>query len=291
MGISQAITATPTRDTQSLSGNVTPGTGQSVAVEPSATPQPTEIPCEAQAWWDANNAATAQAINGAIDLKIETSGQQIQSAKQAFDSWRTAVESETVAPCLQGVKQAFTNAAPQVEALYAAFLTTSTEQSRAQALLRAMDALLPVTDELDKLAVSGGDNAWITTVQDFSRGECTAKRWYNEIILGRDYKRFFTLFDSLDYAQIGAATNSLREMQSLRGSFQADSATFPECLKTAGDALLLAMDGFISYGNSRLQDDMAQADAQFNAANTALATFYGELSKLDSSLSGIRLKQ
>lgn len=293
MGIPQSAATTPTRESQAQpsNGDVTPDGSQSVAVEPSAIPPPTEIPCEAQAWWDANNATTAQVVTGAIDLKIETSGQQIQSAKQAFDSWRSAIEGETVAPCLQPVQQAVVNAAPGVEALYNAFLTTSTEQSRAQALVRAMDALLPLTDELDKLSVSGGDKAWITTVQDFTRGECPAKRWYNEIILGKDYKRFFTLFDSLDYTQIGAATNSLREMQGLRGSFQADSAAFPECLKPASDALLAAMDGFVGFGNSRLQNDMANADAQFNAANTSLATFYGELSKLDGSLSGIRLKQ
>jgi hypothetical protein len=293
MGIPQTVATTPTRESQvqSPSGDETPDGQQNVAIEPSATPPPTEIPCEAQAWWDANNATTAQVVTGAIDLKIETSGQQIQSAKQAFDNWRSTIESETVAPCLSAVKQAIVSAAPGVEALYNAFLTTSTEQSRAQALVRAMDALLPVTDELDKLSVSGGDSAWIGTVQDFTRGECAAKRWYNEIILGKDYKRFFALFDALDYNQIGAATSSLREMQGLRGSFQADSAAFPECLKTASDALLAAMEGFIGFGNSRLQGDAANADAQFNAANTSLATFYGELSKLDASLSGIRLKQ
>lgn len=293
MGIPQSATTTPTAESQSQlpSGDVTPGAEQVVVIEPSATPPPTEIPCEAQAWWDANNATTAQVITSAIDLKIETSGQQIQSAKQAFDGWRSAIASETVAPCLQPVQAAIATAAPGVEALFNAFLTTSTEQSRAQVLVKAMDALLPVTDELNKLSVSGGDSAWITTVQDFTRGECPAKRWYNEIILGKDYKRFFTLFDGIDYAQIGAATNSLREMQGLRGSFQADSAAFPECLKPSIDALLAAMDGFISFGNSRLQNDAANADAQFNAANTSLATFYGELSKVDGSLSGIRLKQ
>src|SRR5688500_4156181 len=60
MGISLAVTTTPTRESQSVSSNVTPDGTQSVAIEPSATPPPTEIPCEAQAWWDANNATTAQ---------------------------------------------------------------------------------------------------------------------------------------------------------------------------------------------------------------------------------------
>jgi hypothetical protein len=291
MGISQTVTTTPTRESQSVSGNVTPDGTQSVAIEPSATPAPTEIPCEAQAWWDTNRTVLAEAVNNALTLSIATPGQQINANKTAFQTWRGAMEAETVAPCLQAVQGALSAAAPSLEALYNTYLSQTNEQQQAQALVKTMDALLPVTDEIDKLNVTTAEDTWITTVQDFTRGECPAKRWYNEIILAKDYKRFFTVFDSIDYAQAGAATNSLREMQSLRGSFQADSAAFPECLKPASDALLVSMEGFIGFGNSRLQNDAANADSQLNTATTSLATFYGELSKLDGSLSGIRLKQ
>jgi hypothetical protein len=263
---------------------------ESVVIEPTATSTPTEIPCEAQAWWDANNATAAQTIGSAINMTIETSGQQIQTNKKALDTWLGSVQSEAVAPCLSSVQQSIVTAGPQVSALYDQFLTTSTEQTRAQALVRAMDALLPVTDEIDKLSVTGGDTSWITSVQDFSRAECPAKRWYNEIILGKDYKRFFVLLDALDFNQIGAATNSLREMQGLAGSFQADSAAFPECIKPASDALLGAMNAFVSGSNARLQGDAANADAQLQAASTGLANFSTELSKLDASLSGVRLR-
>lgn len=289
IGVPQAASTTPAPAAFTQPGSETPGS-QSVAVEPTVPPPPTEIPCEASVWWDANRATTGAVITAALDLKIETSGQQIQAGKQAFDAWRGGIEAEAVAPCLSAAKQAFVNAAPQIEALYSQFLTTSTEQTRAGALVRAMDALLPATDELTALNL-GDNDAWITAVQDFSRAECPAKRWYNEIILGKDYKRFFTLFDALDYGQIGAANNSLREMQSLRGSFQADSTAFPACLKTVSDALLAAMDGFIGFGDARLRNDAANADAQLNAANNGLATFYSELGQLDASLSGIRLKQ
>lgn len=263
---------------------------ESVVIEPTATATPTEIPCEAQAWWDTHNPTAAQVIGGALNLTIETSGQQIQANKQAFDTWLTGVQGETVAPCLSSVQGAIVTAAPAVSALYSQFLTTSTEQTRAQALVSAMNALLPVTDEIGKLTVTGGDTSWITSVQDFSRAECPAKRWYNEIILAKDYKRFFVLLDSLDFNQAGAATNSLREMQGLAGSFQADSAAFPECIKPASSALQAAMNAFVSGSNARLQGDAANADAQLQAASTGLANFSTELAKLDASLSGVRLR-
>jgi hypothetical protein len=281
--------STPTAAPIQSGGDVTQAP-QSVVIEPTLPPPPTDIPCEAQAWWDANNVTAAKLIGGALDLTIQTSGQQIQANKQAFDAWLSSVQSEPVAACLAAVQQAIVTAGPQVSALYDQFLTTSTEQTRAQALVKAMDSLLPATDEIGKLSVSGGDDGWIKSVQDFSRAECTAKRWYNEIILGKDYKRFFTLLDALDVTQIGAATNSLREMQGLVGSFQADSATFPACVKPASDALVGAMTAFVSGSNARLQNDAANADAQLKAANTGLANFYSELGKLDASLASVRLK-
>jgi len=290
MGIPVAVSPTPASVSQSQTAGETPGS-QSVAIQPTDTPPPTEILCEAQAWWDANSAATAEVVNNVLNLSIQMPGQQIQANKQAFETWRGGLEGETVAPCLSAVKQAIVSAAPQVEALYSTYLTASTDQMRAQAVVRTMDSLLPVTDELDKLNVSGADDSWITAVQDFTRAECPAKRWYNEIILGRDYKRFFTLFDAIDYSQIGAATNSLREMQSLRGSFLADSAAYSECLKTASDALLASMDAFIAYGNAQIGNDPSTAGAQLQTATTQLANFYSELGTLDASLAGIRLRQ
>jgi len=293
MGIPAAVSVTPIATSAPQSGNETPGT-QNVAVEPTNTPPPTEIPCEAQTWWDANRAVLGQAVDTVFNAGGR-SGADVNSARTAFASWRTTFESEAVAPCLSAVKQAIVNAAPPIDDYFKLFTeTVSTEQQRAQGLVRAMDALLPVTDELDKLNLSATDDTddtWITTVQDFTRAECPAKRWYNEIILGKDYKRFFTLFDALDLSQIGAATNSLREMQSLRGSFQADSAAFLECLKPASDALLAAMDAFIAYGNAQINNDTGNAGAQLQTATTQLANFYSALGALDSSLAGIRLRQ
>ncbi|MEO8613164.1 MAG: hypothetical protein ABI690_35055 [Chloroflexota bacterium] len=264
---------------------------QSVVIEPTVPPPPTEIPCEAQAWWDANNATAAKLIGGAINLTIQSPGQQVKANKDAYDAWISGIQSQPLAACLSAAQGAIVTAAPQVSALYNQFLTTSTEQTQAQTLVQAMDALLPATDEIGKLSVTGGDSGWIESVQDFSRADCTAKRWYNEIILGKDYKRFFTLLDALDFSQAGAATNSLREMQGLVGSFQADSAGFPACVKTASDALQAAMNAFVMGSNARLQNDAANADAQIKAANTGLANFYSELGKLDQSLAGIRLKK
>jgi hypothetical protein len=263
---------------------------QNVVIEPTQPPAPTDIPCEAQAWWDANNATAAKLIGGALEMTIQTSGQQVKANKDAFDAWISSLQSQPVSACVSAAQQALVTAAPQVSALYDQYLTTSTEQTQAQALVKAMDSLLPVTDEIDKLSINTAADGWIKSVQDFSRADCTAKRWYSEIILGKDYKRFFTLLNGLDVSQIGAATNSLREMQGLVGSFQTDSATFPACVKAASDALVGAMNAFVMGSNARLQNDAANADAQLKAANTGLANFYTELGKLDASLASVRLK-
>jgi hypothetical protein len=285
-----AVTTTPTSVAQQSQTNGEIPDSTTVAVLPTDTPPPTEIPCEAQAWWDANRTSLGQTVDTVLNADAR-SGADVNNARTTFASWRTAFESETTAPCLSAVKQAITSAATSVDDYFKLFTeTVSNEQQRAQGLVRTLDALLPVTDELSTLNVSSADDTWIAAVQDFTRAECPAKRWYNEIILSKDYKRFFAVFDTLDLTQIGAATNSLREMQSLRGSFQADSAAFPECVKPASDALLASMDAFIAYGNAQINNDMANAGAQQQTATTELANFYSTLGSLDASLSGVRLR-
>src|SRR5205085_894365 len=108
-GTSAAVESTPGGAAPTQSGDVTQAP-QSVVIEPTLPPPPTDIPCEAQAWWDANNATAAKLIGGALDLTIQTSGQQIQANKQAFDAWLSSVQSEPVAACMAAVQQAIVTA-------------------------------------------------------------------------------------------------------------------------------------------------------------------------------------
>lgn len=268
---------------------VTPG-AQDVAVQPTVEPTPTEIPCEAQAWWDTNRVALGEAVNTILNANIQTPPSQINSAKNAFAGWRTTFEGETAAPCVQAARSAISNAIPQVEAVFDSYLTPTTDQQRAQTFIRAMDELLLSADAITQLPITTTDDTWLVAVQDFTRGDCPAKRWFTEIIQGRDYKRFFDLFNTLDFGQIAAATSTLREMQGLRGAFAADSATFPDCVKTASDHLLASMNGFIAYGNARLGGDMSNVDPQLQTGNNELTSFYTELARIEPTLSGVRLK-
>jgi hypothetical protein len=268
-----------------------PGTnGENVAVEPTAIPTATEIPCEAAAWWEQNRAALNNAITTVLTATVQTPGGQINDAKNAFTAWKAAFESDPGAPCVARARQSILNAAPRVEAVFDSYLSATTDQQRALIFIQAMDALLPSADAVTELNVATPEDSWISTVQDFTNSECPARRWYVEIIQGKAYPRFFELFKSLDFTQVGTANSMLREMQTLRASFQSDSATFPACVKAASDQLLTAMQGFIDYGSSRLNSDMGRADAALQTGNNALTSFYTELGRVEPTLGSVRFQ-
>ncbi len=89
-----------------------------VAVQPTVPPTATEVPCEAQAWWDANRAPFESAVNIVLTANIQTPGSTINNAKNAFTAWRTTFEGEETAPCVAAAKQAILNAAPQIQAVF-----------------------------------------------------------------------------------------------------------------------------------------------------------------------------
>ena len=145
-------------------------------------------------------------------------------------------------------------------------------------------------NQISTLNLDTSQDSWIAPVQEFSNSDCPAKRWYLESIIARGYQQFFVLFDGLDYSQVSEASNGLRDMQTLRSSLSADSAAFPECVKTSSDHLLAAMDGFLGYGNARLNGNAPGADAQLQSGSNELSNFYTELARLDPTLSGVRLR-
>lgn len=264
------------------------GGGQEVVVAPTNTPPPTEIPCEAQAWWDTNGQSLSGLVDRALVLTVQTPPGDIQALNTDFDTFKASFEGQVVAPCLQTTYQSMVNALPALEAHIDQFLTTSTEQTRAQSFVRMNDALLPVIDSATTLEGLTASQPWLQTVADFTRSDCPARRWFLEVVEGRDYRRFFSLYTSIDYSQIAGAQTILRDMQALRSAFASDSVAFPECVGTAATSFIAMMDGYLGFANNRLGGDIATADIQRMNGDTALANFYAEIGRLDPQLAGVR---
>ncbi len=264
-----------------------PPPGSTPRPQPTAAPTATDIPCEAQAWWDASGAAMNQAILDAVNLTIEQRPAAIQAAQANFQTWQAAIAGEQFAPCLAPVQTAVTSAAPSVEAFYAAHLTTTSEQERAQKFLTMMSDLLPLADAVAALNLDlGADAAWVQGVQDFTRGECPAERWFVETMVVRDYQRFFTLLGDVDFQNkpVTEIQATLREMRNLQSAFETDSGAFPECVKPASESYLGGMKEFINTINTLLNGNRAASDAHLQAARTAINSFFSQLAALDSNL-------
>lgn len=254
---------------------------------PSATPRPTDtpIPCDAQIWWDNHRAGFRSALGAAVGLNIELPPANIQATAENFKTWRQAFEAETVAPCLEPLKQATLAALPQAEAYINAFLNVTTPQERALLLLPFMDSLLPVADAItspDLGITLAAEDAWITQVQDFASAECPADRWIVETFFARNYMRFFTLADQLEIrsAPLADIQFTLREMRNLRSAFETDSAAFPDCVKPAGEHFVKGMDAFINAINETLNNNPAAADTYLAAMRSEFTAFDAELKKI-----------
>ncbi|NWG17704.1 MAG: hypothetical protein HXY41_13845 [Chloroflexi bacterium] len=259
---------------------------------PTATPRPTEtpVPCDAQLWWDEHRAGFRSAIGDSVDLSIELPPTNIQSTAENFKLWRQTFEAETVAPCLEPLKQATVAALPQVEAYINAFLNVTTAQERALLLLPLIDGLLPLADAITnpELGITlSPDDAWVTRIQDFSRAECPVNRWIIETFYARNYARFFDLTDQLQIqnAPLADVQFTLREMRNLRSAFETDSAAFPDCVKPASEHFLKGMDAFINTVNATLNNDPAAADAYLAAAQTEFNAFSAEMNALSPTVS------
>lgn len=257
--------------------------------QPTATPTATPIPCEAQAWWDANGTALSQVVNEMLNLSVEMRPADIQRAQANFQTWKAGIESAQLAPCLAPVQTAALDAAPVIDDLYAAHLTTTTEQERAQKRLAAMDKLLPVADAAAGLNINLGDGAaWVQTVQDFTRGDCPAERWFIETMVIRDYQRFFRLVEdvSIQSKPLAETQNTLREMRNLQSAFETDSARFPECVKPASQHYLNGMKEFINTINTLLNGERPASDAHLQAARAQINEFFAEIATLSPNLAG-----
>ncbi len=275
-------------------GTGTGGNGQIVAsndtpvptIPPTATA--TEIPCEAQAWWDTISAASATVINNVQALSVKLPPQQIKAGSDTSNAWKTSLEAATnLPPCVQSAQQALLNAANETGTLYGFYLTVSEQKDRGQQFLRTMDSYLVVTDELQKLNVTVSED-WFTTVRDFTLSDCPVKRWFIEQFVVRDYKKFFEIMDAIDprTTTAGDLNADLITMRSLRSSLTADSPGFPDCVQPAVQHLSSGMDSLIQAINLGLGGDMNGMSNNLVTFQSEVTSFGTELDKLDSTLLG-----
>lgn len=280
-----------------LNPTLPPGAETNAATAtPQPSPTPTEIPCLGQDWWAANGAPLQQTVDALLGLSLLTPPPDLQAARARFDAWRRIVEATPAnSPCVTPADDALRAALPEISSAFNGYLTTSTGVERARSLLNAMDGLLAMVDALPEMGLGGVEAALSNQVANFTRSDCPARRWMTERLLAQDYERFFDVFQSIDWGAAGAAQQSLLEMRNFSSAFQADNGAqgetdpTPECLRQSRDQFQTALNGFLSYANNRLGGDIARADAEVQAAQTALANFYAGISALDPALAGVRL--
>ncbi len=261
-------------------------TVESIAAAPS--PTPTDIPCEAQAWWDAERAGYAQMATDALDLSITQRPPNIQAARDRFLAWRDAVAGAALADCLAPVQAAVAAAAPYIEDYYAAYLTTTEAPTRAQRRLAVLESLLPLADALSGLGVilMPEDTRWIERVQTFARADCPAERWYIEILVARNYVRYVDRLQTINLQTLQPADAQalLTDLRDLRSAWNIDRAAFPTCVQAAGDAFLRSLDAFINGVNAALNQDQVAALNNLQAARAAYGEFTAEVRRLAPGL-------
>jgi hypothetical protein len=277
----------------STSKGVSIGTGGSEAplivengtVVPTLAPVPTdtEIPCEAQAWWDGMSATTASVFNNVLSLTVEVPPAQIKAGHDTFNTWKASLDSATGLPdCVANAQQALSTAAAETEALYGLYLSASNQIQRAQEVLRVMDTYLVVTNALDELKVTVNED-WFSRVRDFSRADCPARRWYIQQFIIRDYQRYFTMLDNINITRMSAGElqSSLIDLRTLTGSITTDTPSFPDCVKTAIGHYTASIDAATHALNDALNGNLKSvSDLLITAVNERNA-FQNELLKLD----------
>lgn len=250
---------------------------QQVASVPTFTPEPTatEVPCEAQAWWDASGAPFNTVIDALLAINLETPPQQVVTQSEQVSAARDPL-GPAAAPCIVPLQGGMRAALDRVQALYSTYLTPTTEKDRAIAQIGLADALLPVIDAASSLQINTGA-AWISRIESGFRGECPAERWFLDVMQVRDYQSFTALGANLSAdASLTDVQNMLIEMRRLRSSWDADSVSFPACTKAASDRWLAMMDAMISGVNARLNGDAATADGFANQSLLELNNFLVE---------------
>jgi hypothetical protein len=253
-------------------------------IPPTATP--TEIPCEAQAWWGNISAATAKVIDNVQVLSLTVPPQQIKAQQAEVNNWKSSLDAATsLPPCVEAAQQALESAATETGTLYGLYLSTSEQQSRAKQLLVTMDAYLAVTTELDNLKLTVSEN-WYTKVRDFKNADCPARRWYIDQFMVRDYQRFFKLLGTIHIQNMNAGElqKTLVDLRTLSGSFRTDMPSYPDCVQKASAHYSTAIDNAIRALNEALNGNMGAVDPLLVVVTSEKTAFETELRQIDPSI-------
>lgn len=265
-------------------------------VPPTATPTP--IPCTAQEWWGGNGKAFMDGVNEPLNIPdvISTRSkllavpavQRAQTGRADLKVKRTSFELAQTPPCAEAARAAALQTADDFDAYYNLLVTTSNEQDRLRQFMRALDAAVRVSDELDKLEVAM-NVSWVADVKAFSSGDCPAARWFIEQIYLRDYYAYYTGgLQGFNPASTTPAEmeNLLRTLRSLKSSLETDKASYPECVQPATDRLIAFFDNFFNAVNSTLNNDLALAQQYLVTAPTEMTAFQRAVTELVPAFMG-----
>lgn len=284
IGASYAIGVKPASNTSGQQVN-NPGSTQVAVIAtdiPTAVPTATEIPCEAPAWWGEHRTAVAQLVNNITNLAINTPPGNINATAEQLKTWNESFAAALHPPCIASAQQALTAFVPKGEAYINAYLSVTTPQQRALALIDALNALLPAADALTSLQladVNVPDDQWIGKVQNFFTGECLAAKWYAEIMVGRDYYERFAIIRREANLQ-SPSIDTLTQMRDLSSAFRTDSTTFPECVQAAAAHFQTALDGFFNGLNQILNNNLTDANNQLANSTAELNIFVSDVEAL-----------
>ncbi len=259
-----------------------------------ATPQPagTAVPCDAAAWWKTNGIPLGKFADFLTKMTQDTKPAEVKANKDALAVWKQGLDSTPPADCVGAAQQAMSNVAPLLDAVFGSYLSVVPDKERAQKKLAAMDALLAAVDAITPLNVATPTDKWLKAVADYSRADCTADRWYDETIVGRDYQSFNVTLNNVDF-KAASGTDLQTTLVSLRGLRSAfANEKVPACLNEAKKHYLAAMDAGLNLLNSALNQDQSGEAAYLKTAGIELDTFANELGKFSPTLRTIasRLK-
>jgi hypothetical protein len=247
-------------------------------IPPTATP--TEIPCTAEEWWAANG-ATFDSLYTQL-RSVSVGNERLANQTQTdLANWQAALDQTSAPPCAATARQVVDAASSTANAYLDSFLTVSTEQQRAAGLITVMDALLLVTDELEKVEVTPAE-AWFSDVRTFTRAECPVQRWFLSQIYSRDYGLYLGRAGSNVQELSNAEQQTLAQtMRTLSTSLQVERTNYPACVETATNHLITYFSAVANQLNSLLNNQDAQANQAMIDGSNALRDFFAELLRLD----------
>ncbi|MBZ0291439.1 MAG: SH3 domain-containing protein [Anaerolineae bacterium] len=243
---------------------VTPNTGGAVASVPSATPEPTCTPEEAQAWWDAYPLYLQ-----ANYVILAASGSEQPNFDLLFDTidnhWTEFRESDYPS-CVEAVYQDVLDGMDTIWSALQAYENGNTSTAENRAETARSESFAPALERLSQLGVE-------TPTTD-----CGAEFWY--AIVKPGYESTQSFIDELDLAAAGSDTirTGVFRLQEIRR----DVADFyaPLCTTNARDSLLALIDSTVEAYRAVYDGNSSNAQAALANVTIQHNAFREELTRL-----------